>query len=144
MNLNKLTEKSQAAMIEAQAIATRQNHQAVDVEHLLLALLEQEDGLIPRLVKKAGVAPELLISKVNELLARIPRVTGSSMSGQEVYITQRLKRLFVLAEDEARRLKDEYVSVEHLVLAMFEGQPARTWRRPSGHSSSSVNDFCKR
>jgi ATP-dependent Clp protease ATP-binding subunit ClpB len=120
MNLNKLTEKSQAALMEAQAMATRQHHQAVDVEHLLLALLEQEEGLVPRLINKAGVAPDLLASKAREILDRLPRVTGSSMTGQEVYITQRLKKLLVVAEDEARRLKDEYVSVEHLILAMFE------------------------
>src|SRR6059036_1687880 len=93
MDLNKFTEKSQAALMEAQNIATRNQHQAVDVEHLLLALLEQEGGLVPRLFEKAKVAPDLLKAKVEEELNRVPRVSGSDMSGQGVYVTQRLNKL---------------------------------------------------
>jgi len=125
MDLNKLTEKSQAALMEAQNIATRNQHQAVDVEHLLLALLEQEGGLVPRLFEKAKVAPDLLKAKVEEELNRIPRVSGSDMTGQGAYVTQRLNKLLVAAQDQAKKLKDEYVSVEHLVLAMFD-EPAGT------------------
>jgi len=125
MDLSKFTEKSQAALMEAQNIATRNQHQAVDVEHLLLALLEQEGGLVPRLFEKAKVAPDLLKAKVEEELNRLPRVSGSDLTGQGVYITQRLNKLLVKAQDEAKRLKDEYVSVEHLVLAMFD-EPAGT------------------
>src|SRR6516165_7323860 len=125
MDLNKFTEKSQAALMEAQAIATRNHHQAVDVEHLALALLEQEDGLVPRLFEKAGVSPELLRARVQEALDHIPRVSGDTMTEQGLRITQRLNKLLVIAQDEAKRLKDEYVSVEHLVLAMF-AEPATT------------------
>jgi ATP-dependent Clp protease ATP-binding subunit ClpB len=125
MDLSKFTEKSQAALMEAQNIATRNQHQAVDAEHLLLALLEQEGGLVPRLFEKAKVAPDLLKAKVEEELNRLPRVSGSDLTGQGVYITQRLNKLLVKAQDEAKRLKDEYVSVEHLVLAMFD-EPAGT------------------
>ena len=125
MDLNKLTEKSQAAMLEAQNIATRDQHQAVDVEHLMLALLQQEGGLVPRLFEKAGVAPDLLGTKLQEELNRIPRVSGTDTTGQGVYVTQRLNKLLVKALDEAQKLKDEYVSVEHLVLAMFD-EPATT------------------
>src|SRR6266567_1322944 len=123
MDLNKFTEKSQAALMEAQNIATRNQHQAVDVEHLILALLEQEGGLVPRLFEKAKVAPDLLKAKVEEELNRIPRVSGTDTTGQGVYVTQRLNKLLVKAQDEAKKLKDEYVSVEHLVLAMFD-EPA--------------------
>src|SRR5882672_3437990 len=123
MDLNKFTEKSQAALMEAQNIATRNQHQAVDVEHLLLALLEQEGGLVPRLFEKAKVAPDLLKAKVEEELNRVPRVPGSDMTGQGVYVTQRLNKLLVAAQDQAKKLKDEYVSVEHMVLAMFD-EPA--------------------
>src|SRR5437667_245931 len=123
MDLNKFTERSQAALMEAQNIATRNQHQAVDIEHLLLALLEQEDGLVPRLFEKAKVAPDLLKAKIEEELSRIPRVSGTDMAGQSVYVTQRLNKLLVKALDEAKKLKDEYVSVEHLVLAMFD-EPA--------------------
>src|SRR6059058_2587394 len=125
MDLNKFTEKSQAALMEAQNIATRNQHQAVDVEHLLLSLLEQEGGLVPRLFEKAKVAPDLLQAKIEEELNRIPRVSGTDTAGQGVYVTQRLNKLLVKAQDEAKKLKDEYVSVEHLVLAMFD-EPATT------------------
>ena len=125
MDINKFTEKSQAALTEAQAIATRNQHQAVDVEHLALALLEQEEGLVPRLLEKAGVSPNLLKTKIQEALDRIPRVSGDTMTGQGLYVTQRLNKLLVTAQDEAKKLKDEYVSVEHLVLAMLS-EPATT------------------
>jgi ATP-dependent Clp protease ATP-binding subunit ClpB len=125
MDLTKFTEKSQAALMEAQAIATRNHHQAVDVEHLTLALLEQEEGLVPRLFEKAGVSPELLRTRVQEALEHIPRVSGDTVTDQGLYVTQRLNKLLVTAQDEAKKLKDEYVSVEHLVLAMF-AEPATT------------------
>src|ERR1700741_222169 len=76
MDLNKFTEKSQTALTEAQAIGTRRQHQAVDVEYLALALLEQEEGLVPRLLEKAGVSPDLVKEKLQEALDRIPRVSG--------------------------------------------------------------------
>src|SRR6266516_3702858 len=109
--------------MEAQNVATRNQHQAVDVEHLMLALLEQEGGLVPRLFEKAKFAPDLLKAKVEEELNRVPRVSGSDMTGQGVYVTQRLNKLLVAAQDQAKKLKDEYVSVEHMVLAMFD-EPA--------------------
>jgi len=125
MDLNKFTEKSQTALTEAQAIGTRRQHQAVDVEHLALALLEQEEGLVPRLLEKAGVSPDLVKEKLQEALDRIPGVSGDTMTGQGLYVTQRLNKLLVAAQDEAKKLKDDYVSVEHLVLAMFS-EPATT------------------
>src|ERR1700676_1642454 len=123
MDLNKFTEKSQTALTEAQAIGTRHQHQAVDVEHLALALLEQEEGLVPRLLEKAGVSPDLVKEKLQEALDRIPRVSGDTMTGQGLYVTQRLNKLLVAAQDEAKKLKDDYVSVEHLMLPMFS-EPA--------------------
>jgi ATP-dependent Clp protease ATP-binding subunit ClpB len=125
MDLSKFTEKSQAALMEAQNIATRNQHQSVDVEHLMLSLLEQEAGLVPRLFEKAKVAPALLKNEVEKELGRIPRVSGDTTTGQGLYVTQRLNKLLVKAQDEAKRLKDEYVSVEHLALAMFD-EPATT------------------
>ena len=125
MDLSKFTEKSQAALQEAQNIATRNQHQSVDVEHLMLALLEQEAGLVPRLFERAKVAPSLLKTEVEKELGRIPRVSGDTTTGQGHYVTQRLNKLLVNAQDEAKRLKDEYVSVEHLALAMFD-EPATT------------------
>ena len=120
MDLNRLTERAQSALQEAQNIATRHQHQAVEVEHLGLALLQQEDGLIPRLIEKCKVAPDLLQTKLEDELNKIPRVTGDTNMGGGIHVTQRLNQLLVRAQDEAKRLKDEYVSVEHLVLAMFD------------------------
>ncbi|MDB6054567.1 MAG: clpA [Verrucomicrobiales bacterium] len=125
MDLNNFTEKSREALTEAQKIGTRLEHQAVDVEHLMLALLESPGGLVANLFEKAKVASELLKTKVEEELARIPRVSGHGTTGQEIYVTQRLNKLLVKAQDEAKKLKDEYVSVEHLVLAMFD-EPTST------------------
>src|SRR4029077_4654427 len=123
MDLSKFTEKSQAALMEAQNIATRNQHQSVDVEHLMLSLLEQEAGLVPRLFEKAKVAPDLLKNEVEKELGRIPRVSGDTTTGQGLYVTQRLNKLLVKAQDEAKRLKDKYVSVEHLALALSAEPP---------------------
>jgi ATP-dependent Clp protease ATP-binding subunit ClpB len=125
MDLSKFTERSQAALVAAQTLATRHQHQAADVEHVALALLEPDDGLVPRLFERAKAAPDLLRGKLNEELGRLPRVSGDGVAGQGVYVTQRLNQLLVRAQDQAARLKDEYVSVEHLVLALFD-EPAHT------------------
>ena len=125
MDLSKFTEKSQSALMEAQNVATRHEHQAVDVEHLMLALLEQEGGLVARLFEKAKVAPDLLKTKLQDELARMPKVKGDTEATGGVYVTGRLNRLLVKAQEEAKRLKDEYVSVEHLALAMFD-EPGAT------------------
>ena len=119
MDSSKFTERAAQALAEAQNLAVRHSHQAVDVEHLLRALLGPEDGLIPRLVEKAGASPALLQSRLDEALRKIPAVSGAGST----YITQRLNQLLVRAQDEAQRLKDEYVSVEHLVLAVFDEKP---------------------
>ncbi|GAB4244923.1 MAG: ATP-dependent chaperone ClpB [Candidatus Methylacidiphilales bacterium] len=120
MDLSKFTERAQEALGSAQQQATRMQHQAVDVEHLLLALLEQENGLIPQLVQLCKVPVDLFLAKVDGALAKLPRVSGQAAAQQGVYITQRLNRLLVAAQDEAKKLKDEFTSVEHLVLAMFD------------------------
>src|SRR5260370_40424537 len=110
MDLNKFTEKSQAALMEAQNIATRNQHQAVDVEHLALALLEQEGGLVARLFERAKIAPDLLKAKLEDELNKLPRVSGDSAAAQGVYVSQRLNKLLAQAQDEAKKLKDEYVN----------------------------------
>src|SRR6266516_2496393 len=130
MDLNKFTEKAQAAVMEAQNMATRDQHQAVDVEHLALALLEQEGGLVSRLFEKAKASPDLLKARLIEELSRLPRVSGDTTAAPGLYVTQRLNKLLVKAQDEAKRLKDEYVSVEHLVLALFD-EPASSPKRAS-------------
>jgi ATP-dependent Clp protease ATP-binding subunit ClpB len=118
-----LTQKSQEALHDAQTKALRMGHQQVDDEHLLLALLDQPDGIVPRLLSTAGADPDKLRLEVEADLGRRPRVSGPGVSPGQVSVTQRLATLLDDADQEAQRLKDEYVSVEHLVLALLaEGQ----------------------
>ena len=119
MDLNKFTEQATAALASAQEQATRLSNQAVDVDHLLYALITQENGLIPRLLERLKVSLDLALSKTLAALDKIPKVTGAGAHGQ-AGITQRLNQLLIRAQDEAKKLKDEYVSVEHLMLAMFD------------------------
>ncbi|MDH3524536.1 MAG: ATP-dependent chaperone ClpB [Acidobacteriota bacterium] len=118
MDLSKLTQKSQEALAAAQELAVRRGHQEVDAEHLLSALLQQEGGLAPRLLAKMDVDAAALARELDAELDRLPRVSGGAVEGGKFYVTQRLQKLLVDAQGEARRLKDEYVSVEHLLLAM--------------------------
>jgi len=120
MDLNRLTQKSQQAMQEAQSKALRYGHVEIDGEHLLLALLEQQDGLLPRLLTRMDVPVTALKSALEQALERRPRVSGPGVEPGKIYVTQRLQKLFVQAEDEAKRLKDEYISVEHLTLALID------------------------
>src|SRR3984957_13186308 len=118
MDLNKFTEQASAAIGSAQEEAVRLGNQAVDVEHLFYALITQEGGLIPRLFERLKVSLDLAQTKTQAALERLPRISGSGAAGQ-VGIPHRLNQLLVRAQDEAKKLKDDYVSVEHLVLAMF-------------------------
>jgi ATP-dependent Clp protease ATP-binding subunit ClpB len=120
MDINKLTEKLQEALSSAQSKAVRYSHQQVDVEHLLLALLEQERGLASSILNKANVDTESLKRNIEQELARLPKVTGPTGEPGQVYVTSRLNRLLTQAEDESKRLGDEYVSVEHVLLAMTD------------------------
>ncbi|GFE13325.1 chaperone protein ClpB [Streptomyces glebosus] len=120
MDMNQLTQKSQEALQEAQTIAGRMDQTEVDGEHLLLALLDQPDGLVPRLFDQAGADTEALRASLMSELSRRPKVTGPGATPGQVYVTQRLAKLLDTAEQEAKRLKDEYVSVEHLILALVD------------------------
>jgi ATP-dependent Clp protease ATP-binding subunit ClpB len=124
MDFNRLTEKSQEAIRQAQSLATRYGNQQVDVEHLFLALLEQEGGLAPSILLRAGVPVEALHKRVEQEVDKLPKVTGGATGADQVYITSRLSQLFNVAEEQAKRLKDEYVSVEHLLLAISEDRGA--------------------
>ncbi|GAA0644260.1 ATP-dependent chaperone ClpB [Kutzneria viridogrisea] len=124
MDMSELTQKSQEALRDAQAVATRQGHTETDDEHLLLALLDQPDGLAPRLLERAGVDVSRLRAAVQEELGRRPKVTGPGAAPGQVYLTRRLAALMESAEREAKRLKDSYVSVEHLLLALLDNGPS--------------------
>ena len=120
MDTSKLTEKSREALSEAQNAATRSGHSEVDGEHLLLALIDQRDGLVPRLLDQAGADLDALRADLDRELARRPKVSGPGAAPGQVMVTQRLAALLEAAEREAKRLKDSYVSVEHLVMALAE------------------------
>src|SRR4026208_253650 len=117
MRLDKLTTKSQEALQQAQGLADKRNHQAIDVEHLLFSLIGQKDGVTVSLLPKLAVPLGGPTDRLQKALDRLPQITGST--GQS-YITPRLKKLIETAESEAESLKDEYGSAEHLLLAMVQ------------------------
>ncbi len=121
MNNEQFTQKSQEAIQMAQQTALRYSHQNVDVPHLLLALLEQEGGLVPRILETAGVNATAVKTDVENLLDRQPRVSGQAVEAGKIYVSHAFQTLLVKAGDLAKRLKDEYISVEHLLLAILEG-----------------------
>ena len=118
-DLNKLTRKSQEALTQAQAIAAEYNNQQIEVEHLLLALLNDSEGLITQLLKRMDVNINNFAKSVNDEVAKLPRVTGAAAEQGKIYITNRLERVLNHADERAKALKDEYISVEHLLLAML-------------------------
>jgi len=122
MNIERFTQKAQEALAGAQSLAAQYHHQQIEPEHLLAALLAQSDGLIPPLLKGMNVSPQAVRAKAEALLKAMPQVSGAG-SGQ-VYLSQGLNRILVNAEEEAKRFKDDYTSVEHLLLAMADADGA--------------------
>src|ERR1700682_5479095 len=120
VNDNRLTEKLQEALGRAQNLAVTAHHQAVDVEHLASALLEDEEGLAASILKLAGATLSTVRSKLSDELRKIPSISGSGYDAGQTYITQRLNRVLARAEQEAGKLKDEYVSIEHVIIAMLD------------------------
>nr|WP_261986795.1 ATP-dependent chaperone ClpB [Actinomadura sp. HBU206391] len=121
--MNRLTQKSQEALHDAQTKALRFGHTEVDGEHLLLALLDQEAGLVPRLLAAAGTDVDRLREELEAELSKRPRVSGPGVEPGQIRVTQRLSRLLEAAGSEAKRLRDDYVSVEHLLVALLEEGP---------------------
>lgn len=117
MNLERLTQKSREALTMAQQKAAMEHHQELSSKHLLWALLEQKDGLTPRLFEAAGINLNVLNQQLKQLLDRIPSVHGYDGG---VYMSSNMARVLGKAEEEAAGLKDEYISVEHLLLAMLQ------------------------
>jgi ATP-dependent Clp protease ATP-binding subunit ClpB len=120
MDINKMTQKSQEALQRAQNLAVEHGHQEIAPPHLLLGLLENEAELIPRLMNNINVPLALIREKVKSAVERLPRVSGPGMSPDKFYINRELSQLLVKAEEEMKALKDEYLSVEHIVLAMID------------------------
>src|SRR5579864_4818212 len=117
---SRFTEKLQEALGRAQNAALSAHNQAVDVEHLLAALLEDDEGLVSSVLKLGGVDRALVRRKLADELAKVPHVTGGGTDSSQVYATQRLGRVLARAEQETGKLKDDYISVEHVLIAMLD------------------------
>ena len=120
MNMEKLTQKSREVIQAANSLAIENQNQQIEQVHLLSALLEQNGGLIPQLFEKMGVAVENVQIQLKSAIDALPAVTGSGRKADEVYIAQDVDRALREAEKEASRMKDEYISVEHLMLGLFD------------------------
>src|ERR1700732_5273400 len=117
MRMDKLTVKAQEAIQAAQSLADQGNHQAIEPEHLLLALLQQQEGVVGPLLGKLGARPETLARQVQAEVDKLPTVRGG---GGRQYASQRFEGVINRAREEAERLKDEYVSTEHLLIAIAQ------------------------
>ncbi|MDX2178115.1 MAG: ATP-dependent chaperone ClpB [Bryobacteraceae bacterium] len=124
MDFNRFTEKVQEAIRSAQGLALKRSQQQVDLEHLLLALLEQPGGLASTILRRVPADPAPVIRKIETELEKLPKVAGASGAPDQVYVTTRFTKAFADAEEEAKRLKDDFVSVEHLLLAAAKDQGA--------------------
>src|SRR6202522_1746992 len=124
MDFNRFTEKLQEAVRAAQSIAVQHGNPQIDTEHLMLALLDQEGGLTPSILNKADVRVDALRTRFQQEVDRLPKVSGPTGGPDQVYVTNRITKLLSQAEDEAKRLKDDYVSVEHVLLAATEDSGA--------------------
>ena len=120
MNAQKFTQKSLEAIQEAQNIALEHNSMQIEQEHLVCALLEQKDGLIPQLMKKMGTDPDALLHAVEQRIEGLPGVTGPGRESGKIYVSGDVDQNLAAAEREAGRMKDEYVSVEHIMMAVLE------------------------
>jgi len=124
MRADKLTYKTQEAIREAQRIASQYGNQQIDVEHLIYALVENTEGLVAKILKECGADLNKIKADLKKAIEKIPKVYGAQPL-EQIYITPRLNQLFEKAEQEAEHLKDEYISVEHLLIALFDvGGPA--------------------
>ena len=119
MNLDKFTQKAQEAIISAQSLAEERNHSQIEPEHLLLALMRQSDGIAPQIVGKIGSDPAALAAAVERELETKPRVTGAT---SRVRLSLALDKVLKQAKKTARGMRDEYVSTEHLLLALAGGR----------------------
>ncbi|MDR3294748.1 MAG: ATP-dependent chaperone ClpB [Clostridiales Family XIII bacterium] len=136
MNFEKFTQNAQAAMLECQNIAISEGHQQIDVEHLHLALLMQQDGLIPKLLKNMDVSVGEMIGELQSEMEKLPKVQGA---GDNMYTTRRLNQVLASAGKIAADFKDEYVSVEHIYLGVIEEKGTATARILRKHGVAREN-----
>ncbi len=118
MDINRLTQKAQEAVLEAQNLAIKSNHQTLEVEHLHMALIMQNEGLIPKLIAKMNVPYDFYYKDLNDELDKMPKMFGGNTS--TVYASRRFEQVFIKADEEAKKFNDEYISVEHVYLALLD------------------------
>jgi ATP-dependent Clp protease ATP-binding subunit ClpC len=143
MRFDKFTERAQDAAMRAYEILQRYQHSQADTEHLLMALLEQPEGLIPEILENLSVEPEMIQAQLDQILSASPKVGGMvNMAVGQVYITPRLKRVLDNAQEEAKNMQDEYISTEHIFLAICSerGTPSARILQEVGVSKTKVMD----
>ena len=128
MNIEKFTQKSIEAIKSAQSMAGENGNNSIGEEHLLAALLSQADGLVGEIVKSIGASPETLLSKTEEEISKMPKISGSGYDPNNIYISQELNKALTAAEKQAKKMQDDYVSVEHILLGLIEN-PNDTLKR---------------
>ncbi|MFL0250351.1 ATP-dependent chaperone ClpB [Clostridium neuense] len=121
MNVDKLTVKVQEAINEAQAIALKFNHQQIDTIHLFMAIISQDDGLIPNIFERMGINSKTVKDDTEKELDRMPKVLGEGARNSSIYVTRKFEEIFITAEKIADDFKDSYISTEHIILAFMEG-----------------------
>ena len=125
MNFNNFTIKSQEALQEAQSIAEKYQHQQIDAEHLLQALIGQDGGIVAPILQRVGANIPLIKSQLEEALKTVPKVYGS---GGDIYLAPRLKKILDKAMEEAQRLRDEFVSTEHILIAIADEKTSEAYK----------------
>jgi ATP-dependent Clp protease ATP-binding subunit ClpC len=147
MRFDRFTERAQDAAARAYEVLNRYSHTQVDTEHMLLALLEQPEGVVPQILEKLGVDVAVMAGKVDDVLRQSPRVNIYGGAGQtaQVFITPRVKRILDVANEEANRFKDEYISTEHLFLAISTERNTQAERilREAGVTRDKISDAIK-
>jgi len=136
MDMQKLTQKSQEALQQAQNKAVEFGHQQVSTEHLVLALFEQPDGLVPRLLQRMDVPTDRVAEAVASELRKKPRVSGPGLEKDKIYLDHDLAAVMTAAEKQAGKMRDEYVSVEHLFLTALQHKSLRAVFSPTRAASS--------
>ena len=123
MDLNRLTQKSQEGLQQAESKALRYGNTEIDVEHLLAALIEQKEGLVSRMLTSMEIVPDSFLQEVEKIIETKPRLSGPGREPGKIYVTRLMDQVLVKSEDEAKQMKDEYISVEHLLLGIIDTSP---------------------
>jgi len=145
MRFDRFTERAQDAANRSIEILQRYGHNQVDTEHILLALLEQPDGVVPQILEKLGVDVDVMRGRLDEVLRHSPKAAIYGGGAGQVFITPRVKRILELAQEEANRFKDEYISTEHIFLAILNERNTAAARilAEAGITKDRINDAVK-